>query len=128
MKEYDTLNIHFTYKPKILLNNRTAKKIICDGIDRYTTYDSQNEFKNWRKYLPIQNLLTISLEDPNGFRGSAHRQNPDQHIVLSQNDASSGMLPGRIIPGLWTATISAHAVVTTRCKYWIRITGGKAND
>ena len=127
-QEYDAIQIHFVYKPKVLLNKTISKKIIQDSVKRYTAYDRKNELENWEKYLPVKNLLTIALSGPDGFRGCAHRQNHNQYINLSEDRASAGMLPGRIKPGLWTVTVSAHAVVTTRCEYRIQITGGEAND
>ena len=71
----------------------------------------------------IDNLITLGLFDPDGFRGNAHRHPPDSGVVVSLRIASPGFMAGAIIPGTWTALLAAHAVVVEQepCKYTLDI-------
>jgi len=56
------------------------------------------------------NLLTLSLFDPRSERGTAHRQDPIQHISLSASEASPGYLPGALEPGSWKLMINGNLI------------------
>jgi hypothetical protein len=126
-EEQKLLSISFAYEPKALDDREIARKLIEEGIRKYGAAEQERLLKNWEQFLPVNNLITITVEDPYGFRGCAHRQNPRQEHCLSPQDASLGFIKGRIFPGPWTITISAHAIVTTRCTYALRVTGGDPN-
>ncbi len=59
----------------------------------------------------IQNLLTLSLFDPHGFRGAGHRHAPAQEIVLGPLGATPGFIPGPISAGDWLVEIDCHCVL-----------------
>ena len=54
-------------------------------------------------YLPVYNLVTLSLDDPAGYRGAAHRRATEQCHRLTAESASPGFLPGELRPGQWQA-------------------------
>jgi hypothetical protein len=61
----------------------------------------------------VPNLLTISLDDAHGaYRGAAHRQAPDQSLVLGPDAATPGLVGGPLPGGGWTLTLSAHTLVS----------------
>lgn len=57
------------------------------------------------------NLLTLSLFDPAGFRGAAHRFAPRQVVELDPARATPGFLAGELPPGPWTAEVALHGVI-----------------
>ena len=57
------------------------------------------------------NVLTITLLDPQGFRGEAHRGGREKTIHVDGRTATPGFIPGRLPPGEWTIRVSAHAVL-----------------
>ncbi len=59
----------------------------------------------------LRNLVTVSLFDPHGFRGAAHRHAPEQELTVSLREASPGFLPGPLPAGLWTLELDLHAVL-----------------
>lgn len=59
----------------------------------------------------ISNLLTLTVLDPDGFRGAAHRGVEDLDIVIQENVASPGFLPGRLPPGEWTILVDTHLIL-----------------
>ena len=58
----------------------------------------------------IPHQLSISVYDPAGARGTRHN-NTDQSVVLSENYASLGYLPGPIECGRWIVEIDTHRIL-----------------
>ncbi len=56
------------------------------------------------------NLMTLSLFDPNGDRGSGHRGQPTQHINISAGEATYGYYPGALQPGAWNLMINCNLI------------------
>ncbi len=117
-----SLNIEFSYEPKLLEDEPLAEQLITRAMKQYG-YEQQRA-EDWRKYAPLQNLLTLSLDDPYRHRGQAHRMDRVQQHRLTEHEASPGFWPGSNPAGLWTVTISLHAVVTEQCHYKLRMTEG----
>lgn len=67
------------------------------------------------KFLPLKNLVTLSLDDPDGYRGAAHRQAPTQEHRIAKDFASPGFYPGVIKPGSWRVVVNVHALITESC-------------
>jgi len=64
-------------------------------------------------YEPLQaegqnNLLTLSLFDPRGFRGTGHRNGPDQEVEIGFSLATPGYVAGEIPAGTWSAEVATH--------------------
>jgi len=59
----------------------------------------------------LRNLVTLTVFDPGGFRGAAHRHDPDQRVIISGTEASPGFMPGAIQPGPWMVELDLHAVL-----------------
>ena len=121
---YKTLFITFRYLPLFLDNEEKAKDIIFNAIDKYRSgVELEQEKENWREYLKLSNLLTLSFDDTNGFRGCAHRKNNNEVIVISSDKSSTGMISGDIEKGEFKITMSVHALVTDICEYSIQVDG-----
>jgi hypothetical protein len=70
----------------------------------------------------VSNLLTISLNDAMGaYRGAGHRQSNDQRLILAPQAASPGLVPGPLLAGTWSLTLSAHTLVSPHCEVSIQI-------
>lgn len=126
--ESDRLDIYFSYRPKILEDLELSKELIVEGIEKFGGRAKGSYLDDWKSFLPLNNLLTISVDDYEKFRGSAHRHNPEQHHFIKKDDASSGFIPGPIGKGQWRVTISIHAVVTNQCKYTLKVCEGNNDD
>lgn len=59
----------------------------------------------------IHNLLTLTVLDPGGFRGAAHRHHPNLDIAIEEAYASPGFIPGPIQPGAWTVIVDTHMIM-----------------
>lgn len=126
--EAEALHIDFSYDPKKLLDRDRAKEYIYEGIRSFSVGDVEKELEGWEAYCPLQNLITVSLDDADGFRGCAHRQAPEQHHFIGREKASHGFLPGRIGRGMWKVTLNLHAVLTDACQYRLHIWEGAADN
>lgn len=120
------LLIDFKYGPKSYLNKEASYSLIRDAIGRFAEPERVEAYKaQWESFYPLQNLLTLSVDGPEGFRGSAHRHPPEQRHILSEDPrtTSPGFLPGPITPGIWKITVSVHCVVSPECRYELRARG-----
>ncbi|MEZ4732301.1 MAG: CehA/McbA family metallohydrolase [Caldilineaceae bacterium] len=59
----------------------------------------------------ITNLLTLTLFDPNGFRGAGHRGGDTHEVELTPTAATRGYLIGALPPGEWTVQVDTHMVL-----------------
>ena len=74
------LQIEFAYSPKTLTDPELEKQICETALKKYNGAVCYDEYK---QYLPLKNLVTLSLDDPGGYRGAAHRQDPARYIPLA---------------------------------------------
>ncbi|GIO54784.1 hypothetical protein [Paenibacillus cineris] len=116
------MKIDFSYNPKNLEDGAKAKMLIEQGLDRYVEDELREQAKSkWQSHLPLKNLITLSVDDPSGHRGAAHRHDPEQHLFISGLESSPGLSKGALQAGMWTVTLSLHAVVTDDCRYSLQI-------
>ncbi|MDR2091331.1 MAG: hypothetical protein LBP62_06790 [Clostridiales bacterium] len=74
-----------------------------------------------KKYTPLKNLLTFSLDSPSGvYVGDAHRHDANQVVFVSEKESSPGFLPHKIEKGEWTLTLSVFFVEEKGVKADIR--------
>lgn len=116
------LKIRFSYHPKRLEDLERSKEIILEGLEKYTISASPKlDEAKWEAFVPLTNLITLSVDDPNGHRGAGHRHDPEQLLYLSEYGASPGFVSGRLIEGMWSVTLSLHGIVTDLCSYELQI-------
>lgn len=116
------LRIRFEYSPKTLEDKELAAEWIRRSIERYVEPERRKlALERADQYLPLRNLITVSVDDSRGHRGACHRQDPVQELFLSERNASFGLTKGAIPEGTCTVTLSFHAVVTERCTYRLQV-------
>jgi hypothetical protein len=82
---------------------------------RFTVPDGATRLDIDFQYAPKRvgnfgNLLTLSLFDPNGERGTGHRGQPNQHITVSIGEATPGYIPGALPAGTWDIMINGNLI------------------
>lgn len=99
--DIEALEIDFQYGPIYEANRASIERsLLKEGLPVDTlTPDTR-----------IRNLLTLSVDDPQGFRGAHHLFDPHQTIRLRPDEASLGFIAGDISAGTWEITISCHGV------------------
>lgn len=113
------LRISYSYAPKTL--DGEAARPLIEACLRRDAGEFYSEYPDWTHYLPLKNLVTLSLDSPEGFRGCAHRQVDVQTHVLSAAEASPGFLPGALPAGEWRLVLNVHALVTEICDCRVKI-------
>lgn len=119
------LFITYSYSPKILEDEEKSLELIKENLIRDAGGD-WTEYTDYSEFLPLKNLVTLSLRSPGGFRGAAHRQDDRQLHEIGENFASRGFLKGKITEGYWTLCLNVHALVTEICTCKIKIEGETA--
>lgn len=120
------LQITYTYAPKILDGAPACEKAeacLCRDAGEY-----RDTYPEAADYLPLKNLITLSLDAPDGYRGCAHRQAPQQVHILTENTASPGFLPGKMQKGAWRLMLHVHALVTDFCVCHVKIEAQEAEN
>lgn len=113
-----TLQIEMEYDPPTPPES-VGREAVKAALARYARAVTQPDPDG---YLPVYNLITLSLDDPSGYRGAAHRRATLQCHRLTAETASPGFLPGALQPGQWQAVLSAHCVLCpVTCR--VRVTG-----
>ncbi len=111
------LRIEFSFSPDIMEDKGKARAIIREAFIKYTGTVDEEKVDN---YLPMKNLLTISVDGPEKFGGTAHRHMAVQKLFINKDKATRGLLPIDIVSGEWKIILSVHAVATEYTDYSIR--------
>ena len=114
------LNMDFSYSPKTLDDESAAVRLISSALEQYLGTDHG---KDPRDFLPVKNLITVSVDDPLGYRGAAHRQPNEQHIVIGGAETSPGFTKGAVSSGTWRVVLNVHCCVCDAA-YNLKISGG----
>ncbi len=116
------LFITYSYSPKTLEDKEKSYELIKENILRDAPEDI-DRYPDYEEFLPLKNLVTVSLDSPTQFRGAAHRHDEKQYHEISKDFASPGFLKGEISEGEWRLSLNVHAVVTDICTCRIKIEG-----
>lgn len=112
------IRIRFAYSPKRLDDEKRARELLEQSFGLYVPPEQLALAReSLDRYLPLMNLITLSVDDPDGYRGACHRHSPNQLLWLAEHGASPGLMKGKLGAGEWTVTLSLHAVVTESCAY-----------
>lgn len=125
---YQALLFQFFYEPEFLRTKEQALEILDDSLRKYKIPEFAEEYPDPSTYLPLRNLLTLSVFAPEGYLGCAHRPDSKQEHFISEKESSRGFLPHPITAGRWEAVINVHCVVTERCNCSIRIHAFKEGE
>ncbi len=111
------LFITYSYSPKILEDEEKAKRLIKENILRDAPEDV-GEYTDYGRFMPLKNLVTLSLSSPEGYVGAAHRQDSEQYHEIGEDYASPGFINGKPEKGGWILSLDVHAIVTDKafCK------------
>ena len=115
----EKLIIDYEYLPKTLEDEEIATKLLEKSIEKYLGKEYEAAPKD---FMPVKNLITLSLDENGTYRGAAHRQADKQHHEISRDFASVGFDKGEITSGEWTLMLNVHCCAC-EVSYNVRITG-----
>lgn len=115
------LDIDFSYSPKTAEDDSLALNAVSASLEKYLGAENDADPHS---FLPVNNLVTVSLDDPEGYRGAAHRQPCEQHIVIGSGCSSPGFLKNSVQSGKWRIILNVHCCVCN-ISYSLKISGGE---
>lgn len=118
-EEFSKLVIDYSYSPKELEYGEKSIRLVRENLAR----DGYEDTGDYSEFMPLKNLITLSLDSPKGYVGAAHRQAPKQSHEISAAFSSVGFDKTEIHAGEWILTLNLHAVVTDKCVCEIEVKG-----
>lgn len=118
--QHETIKVFFKYYPKDLEDKVTSKRLILESLDRYG-YSSKDSVQNWEDFMPLKNHITLSVDDPNGFRGATHRHDYELELTLDNKSSTPGLYTRKNESGMWNITLDIHALVTEECDFILKV-------
>lgn len=118
-----SLKISFSYGPKLLEDDERANMLIENNIKK-DAGDFAYEYTHWDEYKPLKNLITVSVDDPDTYRGCAHRQDKEQIHIIREDFASRGFHKGKIQKGQWKVVLNLHGIVTESVDCKLQVEAG----
>ena len=115
----EKLIIDYGYSPKTLEDGEKAEKLLAKSIEKYLGGEYRAEPQD---FMPVKNLITLSLDDNGEYRGAAHRQADKQHHEISKDFASPGFVKGEIHSGKWQVVLNVHCCAC-EINYRIQVAG-----
>lgn len=115
----EKLIVDYEYSPKTLENEIKAENLLAQSIEKYLGDEYKAEPQD---FMPVKNLITLSLDDNGTYRGAAHRQADKQHHEISKEFASAGFIKGEIHSGKWQVVLNVHCCAC-EVDYKIKVTG-----
>lgn len=67
------------------------------------------------------NLITLSLDAPDGFAGASHRKENPIRVSVGEEDATPGYAPRTIAPGVWAVWLHMHSVCSPDVRVELRV-------
>lgn len=120
------LIINYSYSPKELDDKEKAEELIKQNLLR-DAGDDAAEYTDYEEFMPLKNLVTLSLESPSGYVGAAHRQASSQHHEIGPDFASPGFIKNEVQQGQWNLFLDIHAIVTQSCSCKLKIEAEEGN-
>lgn len=112
------LRIKYEYSPKILEDKEKAIGIIRSSFQKYDEKPDGSP----DEYLPVKNLVTLSVDGPDGYIGAAHRQADKQEHIISPDFSSCGFIKTPVEAGEWDIVLNVHSV-SCDVDYCIKVEG-----
>ena len=97
------LIVRYAYSPKTVGNKDKAAAAVISGMKKYDV-----PLGNMEELLPVKNLVTLSFDDPKGYRGACHRQPNEQTIVITERDSTPGIFNRKLPAGQWQVVLNIH--------------------
>lgn len=104
-QDYQALEITFSYGPAYATDEEVLPYLM-KTLPRYLKKEVTPEVA--RRFLPVENLVTLSLAYEGDYLGARHTKERVQRIVLSPSEASLGFPAMPIEKGEWELQLNVH--------------------
>lgn len=118
------IRLYFTFSP----GKETADEICRPAVEKalaryYDCYPRELQPMQADRFLPVKNLITISLDKDGRYIGNAHRWDTNQEHILTTTSASRGFTPPDRLDGPWSGMLHLHEIISPVCRGTLRIEG-----
>lgn len=118
------VRVFFSFSPGL----ENAEDICRPQVERalaryYDSYPRDLQPMDAARFLPVKNLVTLSLDKDGQYLGNAHRWATVQEHALSAEAASLGFTPPARVPGLWSGMLHLHEIISPVCRARLRVEG-----
>lgn len=100
------IKISFSYSPKTLTSRSKAISIIKDCFEKY----DEPMVGRPNEYLPVKNLITLSVDANGEYLGAAHRQDSEQEHIIGPKLSSNGFIKTEVKNGQWRICLNIHSI------------------
>ncbi|HJB24935.1 MAG TPA: hypothetical protein H9946_12420 [Candidatus Jeotgalibaca pullicola] len=110
---YRRLIIQFHYGPAYATEEE-ALPLILTNLKHYIPDDREVNQEKARKFLPLENLITLSLSYNNQYLGARHTKERDLEVFISAEKASLGFPLQAIQAGEWELQLNVHCAASEK--------------
>lgn len=103
-RSYQALEIDFSYRPQEV-PTELAEVYIREALPLYDLPTTAVA-----AFLPLRQLITVSLAYEGEYLGCRHNKESQQAIRIAPEQSSLGFIPHAIVPGLWEIQLNLHCV------------------
>lgn len=100
------MKIKYSYTPKLFENREKAAQEVKNCFEKY----DEPLTSRVSDYLPVKNLITLSVDSNGTYIGAAHRQDNVQEHTISSEYSSPGFIKTKIAAGEWDIMLNVHYV------------------
>lgn len=118
--KYSELVIYFTYSPNNSKDD-IARRQVEDALIKYDVANYASAKLLASNYLPVDNLITLSLSKNGTYLGAHHNKSNKQEITINNKKASFGFWPVEIEPADWELQLNCHCIASRVVEVNIRI-------
>ncbi len=126
-----TDNLQFAFTTTETLTTADVKRHISHHVD---VPEGCNKLTVTLHFKPaelagVRNMLTLTVFDPDGFRGAGHRGGNTHHVTITAGEATAGYLAGPLPAGAWTFQIDTHMILPGEpCTYELTVMAEKTQE
>lgn len=112
----EQVRIRFEYSPEKETDPEICFPHIEEALDQYyDDYPRSLQPMEKEHYIPVKNLITISLDKDGVYLGNAHRWESLKDYVISVGRVSRGFVHPEKIAGEWRGMLHLHEILSERC-------------
>lgn len=100
------LKIKYSYSPKNFEDREKAVEVIKDCFKKY----DECIVGRPSDYLPVKNLVTLSVDGNGKYIGACHRQSNEQEITISSDFSTPGFIKCPVDSGEWDVVVNVHSI------------------
>lgn len=127
-RDFWCLEFFCSYTPENLEDREQAKELMLMALKKYVPEQFRDQYGDWESYLPVSNLITLSIDCQDRYLGCAHRHDSEQRHIISADYASPGFYTQAVKKGLWRGVINIHSVVSDPVSCHLTIRGWEKEE